>query len=78
MKSVLNIKMCKCLVSNYVNFHPLEFVGRDSVTQLQVGEIYIYCTYLKTPDHFALVQVIRCSPKPQTLFVWTCALFTYS
>ena len=37
----LNVKICKCLVSNYTNmiyFHPLEVVGRGSETQLQVGE----------------------------------------
>ena len=36
----LNV-ICKCLVSiprNMSNFHPLEVVGRDSQTQLQVGE----------------------------------------
>ena len=36
-----NIKISKCLVSNETlmsNFHPLEIVGRDSETQLQVGE----------------------------------------
>ena len=37
----INIKICKCLVSNWTNtsnFHPLEVVGRGSETQLQVGE----------------------------------------
>ena len=37
----LNIKSCKCLISNYTNmsnFKPLEVVGRGSETQLQVGE----------------------------------------
>ena len=37
----LNIKICKCLVSNETNmsnFHPLEVVSRGSETQLQVGE----------------------------------------
>ena len=37
----LNIKICRCLISNLKNmnnFHPLEVVGRDSETQLQVGE----------------------------------------
>ena len=37
----LNIKLCKCLVSNQTNmskFHSLEVVGRGSETQLQVNE----------------------------------------
>ena len=35
------MKICKYLVSNQTNmsnFHPLEVLGRDSETQLQVGE----------------------------------------
>ena len=39
--SVFNIKICRLWVSNEThvsNFHPLEFVGRGSETQLQVGE----------------------------------------
>ena len=37
----LNIKICKCLVSNKTNrsnFLPHKVVGRGSETQLQVGE----------------------------------------
>ena len=37
----LNIKICKYLVansSNKSNFHPLEVVGRDEETQIQVTE----------------------------------------
>ena len=37
----LDIKICKCLVSNQTNIcnlHPLEVVCRGSETQLQVGE----------------------------------------
>ena len=40
-KEWLNIKICKCLVSNKTNvgnFQPLEVVYRGSETQLQVGE----------------------------------------
>ena len=37
LNECLNIKICKCLVSNQTN-HPLEVVGRGSETQLQVGE----------------------------------------
>ena len=38
----LNIRICKCLVSNKANrsnFHPLEAVGRISETQLQTADI---------------------------------------
>ena len=34
----LNIKICKFLVSNITNCHPLEVVGRSRETQFQVGD----------------------------------------
>ena len=43
--SLLNSKICKCLVSNKINvsnFHPSEVVGRGSEPQLQVGEYLMY------------------------------------
>ena len=42
----LNIKICKFLVSNETNmsnFHPFQVVGRDSETQLQVGDDLNIC-----------------------------------
>ena len=41
----LNIKICKCLVSNEThmgNFHSLKVVGHGNETQLQVGENLYY------------------------------------
>ena len=39
----LNIKICKGLVSNMSNFHPLQVVCRGSETQLEVGKNLNYC-----------------------------------
>ena len=41
MKSVFrhqDLKMFYRIITNMINFHPLEVVGRGSETQLQVGE----------------------------------------
>ena len=53
---VLNIYICKCLVSSQANimsnFHAVEVVGRGSETQVQVGGNlnYMYTQHFKGSD----------------------------
>ena len=44
------------------NFHPLEFVGRGSETQLQVGESENYLIKRFEPLIFTQVHVLNISP----------------
>ena len=45
-KVCLSINICTCFVSNF-HFHPFEFLGRGSETQLLVGEIFFYSNVLR-------------------------------
>ena len=54
----LNIKICKCMVSDMSNFHLLGVVGCGSETQLQMGKNFSKITWSKKRVNFKSDVVI--------------------